>query len=94
VTERLQFKPDRYYDPQTRTVVVDGVPIYQYSFREEFVQEIRGAGFEVTNEDVFKDLRPAHPVLEAFMRVDAVKPAGRLTACHNQGVNAAIGRLG
>ena len=75
VTERLQFKPDRYYDPKTRTVVVDGVPIYQYSFRNEFVREIEDAGFTVTGEEVY-DPRPGnHPVIEAFMWIDAIKPA-------------------
>jgi SAM-dependent methyltransferase len=74
VTARLQFKPDRYYDPQTRVVVVDDVPVYQYSLRDEFVQEIEAAGFEVVNEEVYEDLQPPHPVLAAFMWVDAVRP--------------------
>ena len=74
ITDRLQFKPDRYWDPATRTVVVDGVPIYQYSSREEFSQEIRGAGFEVTNEEVYTPQPDDHPVLEAMMWADAFKP--------------------
>jgi SAM-dependent methyltransferase len=74
VTERRQIQPDRYYDPETRTVVVDGVPIYQYSLREEFVAEIESAGFAVVNEEVYDPKPGNHPVLEAFMWVDAVRP--------------------
>ena len=74
VTERLQFKPDRYYDAETRTVVVEGVPIYQYSFRDEFVQELEDTGFAVTKEEVYVPHPDNHPVIEAFMWVDAVKP--------------------
>ena len=74
VSERLHFKPDRYYDPTTKSVVVDDVPVYQYSLRAEFVNEIEKVGFRVINEEVYTPHPDEHPVLAAMMWVDALKP--------------------
>ncbi len=81
VTERRQLKPDRYYDPETRTVVVDSIPLYQYSLRDEFLREIEDAGFEVANEEVYDPQPGGHPALEAFMWVDAVRPGPSPSQC-------------
>ena len=77
LTEWLQLKADRYRDPETRTVVVDGVLVYQYSLRAEFVREIESAGSKVIHEDVLTPQPDNHPAIEAFMWVDAVKPEQR-----------------
>jgi len=73
VTGRCHIQSDRYYDPETRRVVVDGVPIYQYSTHDGFVGEIEESGFRVTNVYVCGPHPPDHPALAGFMWADATK---------------------
>ena len=74
VCNRFEISPGRYFDPESRCVMHDGVPFYYLSTENEFFDEIQQAGFQIRHSE--RDLQQSEeePYKTANMSVLAVKP--------------------
>lgn len=74
IHERVEISAGRYFDPENRCVMHDGLPFYYLSTEKEFLNEIEQAGFQIRHSE--KDLQQSEqdPYKIGNMEVLAVKP--------------------